>query len=128
MDQKIVSKYGKKNYSLEDVLRSYGLKNLNFLNGEHEDHQTRAVNRYITFYRDETADGKYFFPGLHGWTRLNGRWVANKDDYGAEADDTHLHEVNGHLQYETGDEGFVRAHSEYLQATGKKPNPYMNSV
>lgn len=124
MEQTVVQKYTKKKYALDKVLRRYGL-DPKFLNLEQDDHNT---NRYRTFYRDETADKKYFFPGLHGWTRLDGRWVATSDDYGDEADNTHLHEVDGHLQYGTGDEFFVRSHAEYLQATGKKPNPYMNSV
>lgn len=131
MDQRVVQEYTKRKYSLDDILKRYGL-DPKVLNHEHEDHK---INRYRTFYRDLTADKKYFFPGLHGWTRLEssmpetGKWVADSEDYGDEADDTHMHEgTEGHLGYGTGDEEFVRANTKYARATGKKPDAYMNSV
>jgi hypothetical protein len=92
--------------------------------------QKPVANPYQTIYREEVAL-HYFddFGMLRGFTRMNGKWVSRpiSENYGRDADDTILHEVNGHNEYNTGDEGTVRSRSSYLQATGKKPDPYMNS-
>lgn len=112
-------------YSLKKLLELYGI-DPKFLSSENENHQIKP--RYKTNYIDPTAGWTYFFNDtrLHAWTRLNGRWVVNPNDYGIEADDNHIHE-NAHINYQTGDEGFVRGEASYQIAIGKKPNPRMNS-
>lgn len=129
MDQEVVSKYGKKKYSLDDLLRSYGL-NPRLLNGEHENHQRKFVNNYTTFYKDDTADWKYFFQNarLFGWTRLMGKFVINPNIYDKDRKITIAHEAKGHLQYNTGDENFVESIALYSDAIGENLDPYMVSV